>query len=75
MLDLLQLCILYSKNLLVLLLDASKHFFMFLLSVEGSGRAEVLQVWSVAAGGALYYYTHQGSRISPLFIYHWILTP
>ena len=34
---------------------------MFLLSVEGSGGAEVLQVWSLAAGGALCYYTHQGS--------------
>ena len=26
---------------------------MFLLSVEGSGEAGVLQVWSLAAGGAL----------------------
>lgn len=34
---------------------------MFLLSVEGSGGAEVLQVWILAAGGALYYYTHQGT--------------
>ena len=39
------------------------------MSVEGSGGAEVLQVWSLAAGGALYYYTHQGSRISPSVIY------
>ena len=42
---------------------------MFILVVEASGEAGVLQVWSLAAGGALYYYTHQGSRISPSVIY------
>ena len=51
-----------------------KHFFMFLLSVEGSGGAEVLQVWILAAGGALYYYTHQGSPdIAVIYMFYWIL--